>query len=74
MFNNCPSGNYYDYKAFAMGARSQVKGLEVAGLGWAGNTLAATACAGAEHAGWRGARSQVKGLQAAACCNRLRWC
>lgn len=24
LFYNCPSGNYYDYKAFAMGARSQV--------------------------------------------------
>ena len=24
IFYNCPSGNYYDYKAFAMGARSQV--------------------------------------------------
>jgi len=23
IFYNCPSGNYYDYKAFAMGARSQ---------------------------------------------------
>lgn len=23
VFYNCPSGNYYDYKAFAMGARSQ---------------------------------------------------
>jgi hypothetical protein len=26
VFYNCPSGNYYDYKAFAMGARSQVGG------------------------------------------------
>ena len=24
LFYNCPSGNYYDYKAFAIGARSQV--------------------------------------------------
>ncbi len=24
LFYNCPSGNYYDYKGFAMGARSQV--------------------------------------------------
>ena len=23
VFYNCPSGNFYDYKAFAMGARSQ---------------------------------------------------
>lgn len=24
LFYNCPSGNFYDYKAFAIGARSQV--------------------------------------------------
>ena len=24
LFYNCPSGNYYDYKAMAIGARSQV--------------------------------------------------
>ena len=23
LFYNCPSGNYYEYKAFAIGARSQ---------------------------------------------------
>lgn len=25
LFYSCPSGNYFDYKAFAMGARSQVR-------------------------------------------------
>ena len=25
LFYNCPSGNFYDYKAFAIGARSQVR-------------------------------------------------
>ena len=24
LFHNCPSGTYYDYKAMAIGARSQV--------------------------------------------------
>jgi 20S proteasome subunit alpha 6 len=24
LYYNCPSGNYYEYKAFAVGARSQV--------------------------------------------------
>ena len=27
LFYNCPSGNFYDYKAFAIGARSQVRPL-----------------------------------------------
>ena len=26
LFYNCPSGNYYEYKASAVGARSQVSG------------------------------------------------
>jgi len=25
LFYNCPSGNFYEYKAFAIGARSQVR-------------------------------------------------
>ena len=25
LFYNCPSGNYYQYKSFAIGARSQVR-------------------------------------------------
>lgn len=29
IFYNCPSGNYYDYRAFAMGARSQVLPVRV---------------------------------------------
>ncbi len=27
LFYNCPSGNFYEYKAFAIGARSQVRQL-----------------------------------------------
>lgn len=26
LYNTCPSGNYYEYKAMAIGARSQVRG------------------------------------------------
>ena len=38
IFYNCPSGNYYDYRAFAMGARSQVRvdGGGVSCMGWRG--------------------------------------
>lgn len=31
LFYNCPSGNFYDYKAMAIGARSQVWSLYVNG-------------------------------------------
>lgn len=27
LFNTCPSGNYYEYRAMAIGARAQVGGL-----------------------------------------------
>ena len=27
LYNTCPSGNYYEYKAMAIGARAQVRGL-----------------------------------------------
>lgn len=29
LFSTCPSGNYYEYKAMAIGARSQVGGFRV---------------------------------------------
>ena len=29
LFYNCPSGAYYDYKAMAIGARSQVRAISV---------------------------------------------
>ena len=28
LFYNCPSGNFYDYKAMAIGGRSQVRNLQ----------------------------------------------
>ena len=60
IFYNCPSGNYYDYRAFAMGARSQVGHRRWVAL------LLSCCCSAAAAAAGRGLLSSGAAAAAAA--------